>query len=48
VPASAFGLTSVLTQILVLPAPVAAGWLVERYCYESAVILSAGFVAWAR
>lgn len=44
-PASAFGLTSLLTQILVLPAPVATGGPVERCGYESAVILSAGFVA---
>jgi MFS family permease len=44
VQASAFGLNSVLTQVLVLPAPIVAGWLVERYGYGSAFLLSAGFM----
>ncbi|MGH3373008.1 MAG: hypothetical protein ACRDPR_23725, partial [Nocardioidaceae bacterium] len=44
VQASAMGLASVLTQVLVLPAPVFAGWVVERLGYESAFFLSAGFM----
>ncbi|MBI4012882.1 MAG: MFS transporter [Candidatus Rokubacteria bacterium] len=44
VQASAMGLTSVLTQVIVLPAPVLAGWLVERLGYGSAFVLSAGFM----
>jgi MFS family permease len=44
VQASAFGLTSVLTQVIVLPAPVVAGWLVERRGYAAAFYLSAGFM----
>lgn len=42
--ASAIGLTSVLTQVVVLPAPVLAGWLVERFGYGAAFILAAGFM----
>lgn len=44
VQASAMGLTSVLTQVIVLPAPVLAGWLVVRFGYGSAFVLSAGFM----
>jgi MFS family permease len=45
VQASAMGLASVVTQVLVLPAPVLAGWLVERLGYEAAFYLSAAFMA---
>jgi MFS family permease len=45
VQASAFGLTSVLAQVLVLPAPVLAGWLVARGGYPAAFVLAAGFMA---
>jgi MFS family permease len=44
VQASAMGLASVVTQVLVLPAPVLAGWMVERWGYESAFFLAAGFM----
>jgi FSR family fosmidomycin resistance protein-like MFS transporter len=44
VQASAFGLTSVLTQVIVLPAPVVAGWLVERAGYAASFVLSAGLM----
>lgn len=44
VQASAMGLASVLTQVIVLPAPVLAGWLVEWLGYGSAFVLSAGFM----
>jgi len=44
VQASTIGLTSVLTQVIVLPAPVLAGWLVQRFGYRSAFALSAGFM----
>lgn len=44
VQASAMGLASVLTQVIVLPAPVLAGWLVERRGYGSAFVLAAGFM----
>jgi dipeptide/tripeptide permease len=33
-----------VTQALVLPAPVLAGWLVERYGYQSAFFLAAGLM----
>jgi MFS family permease len=45
VQASAMGLTSVITQVIVLPAPVVAGWLVERAGYGSAFVLAAAFMA---
>jgi MFS family permease len=45
VQASAMGLASVVTQALVLPAPVLGGWLVERYGYQSAFFLAAGLMA---
>jgi MFS family permease len=44
VQASAFGVASIVTQVIVLPAPVVAGWLVERRGYGSAFVLSAGFM----
>ncbi|MGH7264077.1 MAG: MFS transporter [Candidatus Rokuibacteriota bacterium] len=44
VQASAFGLSSVVTQVIVLPAPVLAGWMVERWGYEAAFLLAAGFM----
>lgn len=44
VQASALGLASVLTQVLVLPAPVVAGWLVGRLGYGAAFLLAAGFM----
>jgi MFS family permease len=44
VQASSMGLTSVATQILVLPAPIVAGWLVERSGYGAAFVLSAAFM----
>jgi MFS family permease len=44
VQASAFGLTSVLAQVIVLPAPVVAGWLVERRGYAAAFYLAAAFM----
>lgn len=45
VQASAMGLASVLTQVIVLPAPVVAGWLVSRHGYAAAFVLSAAFMA---
>jgi FSR family fosmidomycin resistance protein-like MFS transporter len=44
VQASAMGLSSVLTQVIVLPAPVLAGWLVQRWGYGSAFVLAAAFM----
>jgi MFS family permease len=44
VQASAMGLTSVVTQVIVLPAPVVAGWLVERAGYGAAFVLAAVFM----
>jgi MFS family permease len=44
VQASAMGLSSVLTQVIVLPAPVVAGWLVERRGYSAAFVLAAGLM----
>ena len=41
--ASASGLATLLTQIIVLPAPIVAGWLVQRYGYAAAFSLAAGF-----
>jgi MFS family permease len=43
-PASTMGLTTVLTQVIVLPAPVLAGWLVERFGYGAAFVLAAAFM----
>lgn len=44
VQASAFGLASVLTQVIVLPAPVVAGWLVVRLGYGAAFVLASVFM----
>jgi dipeptide/tripeptide permease len=38
------GLTMVLTQVIGLPAPVLAGWLVVRSGYGAAFGLAAGFM----
>jgi MFS family permease len=43
--ASATGLSTALTQLIVLPSPVLAGWLVQRSGYAAAFILAAGFMA---
>jgi MFS family permease len=42
---SATGLSTLLTQVIVLPAPIFAGWLVQRYGYGAAFSLAAGFTA---
>jgi sugar phosphate permease len=42
---SATGLATLLTQVIVLPAPIVAGWLVQRYGYGAAFSLAAGFTA---
>jgi FSR family fosmidomycin resistance protein-like MFS transporter len=42
---SATGLSSVLTQLIALPSPVLAGWLVQHYGYSAAFHLAAGFMA---
>jgi FSR family fosmidomycin resistance protein-like MFS transporter len=41
---SATGLSSVLTQLIALPSPVLAGWLVQHYGYGAAFQLAAGFM----
>lgn len=43
--ASATGLSTALTQLIVLPSPVLAGWLVQRFGYAAAFFLAAGFMA---
>jgi MFS family permease len=43
--ASATGLSTALTQLIVLPSPVLAGWLIQRFGYSAAFILAAGFMA---
>ncbi len=43
--ASATGLSTALTQLIVLPSPVLAGWLVQRFGYGAAFILAAAFMA---
>jgi FSR family fosmidomycin resistance protein-like MFS transporter len=43
--ASATGLATLMVQVLVLPAPVLAGWLVHRHGYGAAFALAAGFMA---
>jgi FSR family fosmidomycin resistance protein-like MFS transporter len=43
--ASATGLATLLEQVLVLPAPVLAGWLVSRHGYGAAFVLAATFMA---
>ena len=42
---SASGLSTALTQLIVLPSPILAGWLVHRYGYGAAFALAAGFMA---
>jgi MFS family permease len=42
---SATGLSSVLTQLIALPSPVLAGWLVQHFGYGAAFRLAAGFMA---
>jgi fucose permease len=42
---SATGLSTLLTQVIVFPAPIVAGWLVQRYGYAAAFSLAAGFTA---
>jgi MFS family permease len=42
---SATGLSTLLTQVIVFPAPIVAGWLVQRYGYGAAFSLAAGFTA---
>ena len=42
---SATGLATLLTQVIVLPAPIVAGWLVQHYGYGAAFSLAAGFTA---
>jgi len=42
---SATGLSSVLTQLIALPSPILAGWLVQNFGYGAAFQLAAGFMA---
>jgi MFS family permease len=42
---SATGLATLITQVIVLPAPIVAGWLVQRHGYAAAFSLAAGFTA---
>ena len=42
---SASGLSTLLTQLIVLPSPIVAGWLVHRYGYGAAFALAASFMA---
>jgi MFS family permease len=42
---SATGLATLITQVIVLPAPILAGWLVQHYGYAAAFSLAAGFTA---
>jgi FSR family fosmidomycin resistance protein-like MFS transporter len=42
---SAAGLSTALTQLIVLPAPILAGWLVHRFGYGAGFHLAAGFMA---
>jgi predicted MFS family arabinose efflux permease len=42
---SASGLSTAVTQLIVLPAPVVAGWAVQRFGYGAAFLLAAGFMA---
>jgi MFS transporter, FSR family, fosmidomycin resistance protein len=41
---SATGLSSVLTQLIALPSPILAGWLVQHHGYGAAFQLAAGFM----
>jgi MFS family permease len=45
VQSSATGLMSGLTQVIVLPAPIVAGWLVQRSGYGAAFLMAAAFMA---
>jgi FSR family fosmidomycin resistance protein-like MFS transporter len=42
---SATGLSTVVTQLIVLPSPILAGWLVQRSGYGAAFVLAAAFMA---
>ena len=42
---SASGLSTALTQLIVLPSPILAGWLVHRFGYGAAFTLAASFMA---
>jgi MFS transporter, FSR family, fosmidomycin resistance protein len=42
---SASGLSTLLTQLIVLPSPILAGWLVHRFGYGAAFALAASFMA---
>jgi len=42
--ASTYGLTSLMTQLFVLPVPILAGYLIEIYGIASAFLMSGGFV----
>jgi MFS family permease len=44
VQSSAMGLTSVISQAIVLPAPILAGWLVSRLGSGAAFVLAAAFL----
>jgi FSR family fosmidomycin resistance protein-like MFS transporter len=43
--ASATGLAALMTQVIVLPVPIVAGWVVQRYGYGAAFSLAACFTA---
>ena len=43
--ASATGLSTAVTQLIVLPSPILAGWLVQQFSYGAAFLLAAGFMA---
>src|SRR4029450_8051483 len=42
---SATGLSTAVTQLIVLPSPILAGWLVQRSGYGAAFFLAAVFMA---
>lgn len=44
-PGTSLSPATLLTQVIVLPAPVVAGWLVQRHGYGAAFSLAAGFMA---
>jgi predicted MFS family arabinose efflux permease len=43
--ASATGLSTALTQLIVLPSPVLAGWIVQRFGFGAAFVLAGAFMA---
>lgn len=43
--ASTSGLATILSQVMVLPSPVLAGWLVERQGYGAAFVMAGAFMA---